>query len=247
MLMLLLAGELTAAAALVEEQQAAAEATGICTTTYSSVAVAALRGSEQEASAQSEAALANAVSLGEGIGITVVEWANAMLGNSRGHYDKALVAAERAAGSSPEPTFLNWVLAELVEAAARGGTHEKAAAAYQRLAERTAASGTDWALGIDARSSALLSEGAGTERLYRAAIARLSKTQLRVEIARAHLLTGSGCAGSAAAVSHASNSARLKTCSRRWVRQRSPNGPGRNCGLPGKPPAGAPPSPPTKD
>src|SRR5262249_27451754 len=62
--------------------------------------------------------------------------------------------------------------------------------AYRRLTERTAASGTDWALGLDARSSALLSEGEAAERLYREAIARLGRTRMRVDLARAHLLYG---------------------------------------------------------
>jgi DNA-binding CsgD family transcriptional regulator len=67
---------------------------------------------------------------------------------------------------------------------------EMAADAYRRLNARTAASGTDWALGIDARANALLSEGATAELLYREAIAHLGKTRLRIDLARAHLLYG---------------------------------------------------------
>ena len=52
------------------------------------------------------------------------------------------------------------------------------------------ASATDWGLGIAARSQALLSEGKTTEHLYREAIERLSRTRLRPELARAHLLYG---------------------------------------------------------
>jgi hypothetical protein len=145
--MLLFAGELTAAAALVEEEQAATEATGSHLASYSDVAVAALRGSEAEASALIEATLLDVSLRGEGIGITVVEWANAVLSNGLGHYHKALVAAQRAAENPWELGFLNWALVELVEAAARSGADEMAASAYRRLVERTAASGTDWALG----------------------------------------------------------------------------------------------------
>jgi DNA-binding CsgD family transcriptional regulator len=188
--MLLFAGELTAAAALVEEEQAATEAMGSHLAPHSAVAVAALSGSEAEASALAEATLRDVSLRGEGIGITVVEWAKAVLSNGLGHYHKAMVAAQRAAENPWELAFLNWALVELVEAAARSGMHEIAASAYRQLAERTAASGTDWALGLDARSSALLSEGEAAERLYREAIARLGKTRLRIDLARAHLLYG---------------------------------------------------------
>jgi DNA-binding CsgD family transcriptional regulator len=188
--MLLFAGELTAATALVEEEQAVAEATGSHVAPYSAVAVAALRGGEAEASALVEATLRDVSLRGEGIGITVVEWANAVLSNGLGRYHKALVAAQRAAENPWELAFLNWALVELVEAAARSGTYEMAASAYRRLAERTAASGTAWALGLQARSQALLREGEQAERLYREAIAHLGRTRMRVDLARAHLLYG---------------------------------------------------------
>jgi DNA-binding CsgD family transcriptional regulator len=81
-------------------------------------------------------------------------------------------------------------LAELVEAAARSGKSEIAADALRQLAEITSASGTDWALGVEARSRALLSEGDAAERLYLESINRLGNTRIRTELARAHLLYG---------------------------------------------------------
>ena len=81
-------------------------------------------------------------------------------------------------------------MAELIEAAARTGQPERAAGAMRHLAEATATAGTDWALGIQARSRALLSDGESAEYLYREAIDRLSRTRIRVELARAHLVYG---------------------------------------------------------
>jgi DNA-binding CsgD family transcriptional regulator len=84
----------------------------------------------------------------------------------------------------------NWSLVELIEAAARAASPERATGAMRRLAESTSVSGTDWALGIEARSRALLSEGETADRLYREAIKRLGRIRMRPELARAHLLYG---------------------------------------------------------
>ena len=64
------------------------------------------------------------------------------------------------------------------------------AGALGRRAETTRASGTDWALGIEARSRALLSMDQAAEDLYREATRRLSRTGLRIDLARSHLLYG---------------------------------------------------------
>ena len=65
-----------------------------------------------------------------------------------------------------------------------------ATAAHRRLAEMTLPSGTDWALGIESRSRALLCEGEVAEGLYRSSIAHLRRTRIRTDLARAHLLYG---------------------------------------------------------
>jgi ATP/maltotriose-dependent transcriptional regulator MalT len=83
-----------------------------------------------------------------------------------------------------------WALPELVEAAMRVEDVELARDALERLAETTQPCDTDFALGIEARSRALLSESAAAEESYREAIDRLRRTQLRPELARAHLLYG---------------------------------------------------------
>ena len=83
-----------------------------------------------------------------------------------------------------------WGLVELIEAAARSGRAQVAADGLRRLSELTRTSGTDWALGIEARCRALLSDNEAAESLYREAIERLERTRIRVELARAHLLYG---------------------------------------------------------
>jgi DNA-binding CsgD family transcriptional regulator len=77
-----------------------------------------------------------------------------------------------------------------VEAAVRSGRTGSAVAALARLSEAARASGTGWALGLEARSRALLSEDAAADRLFRDAIEALGATPVRVELARAHLLYG---------------------------------------------------------
>ena len=91
---------------------------------------------------------------------------------------------------SGEQVAATWAAVELIEAAARSGNSELAVGTCRRLAEMTSASGTDWALGIEARSRALLSDGDTAERLYRESIDRLGRTHMRADLARAHLLYG---------------------------------------------------------
>jgi DNA-binding CsgD family transcriptional regulator len=186
----LCAGELAAAASAAEEMQAAVEATGSTIAPYGALGLAAFRGREAEASAPIQAILRDAPRRGEGLAISAAEWASAVLHNGLGRYQEALAAAQRASESHLELGYANWALAEMVEAAARTGMTKAAADAFRRLAEITGASGTDWALGIQARSHALLSEGEEAECLYREAIACLGRTRIRVELARAHLLYG---------------------------------------------------------
>jgi DNA-binding CsgD family transcriptional regulator len=187
---LLFAGELTAAASAGQEMRAAVEAIGSSLAPYGALGLAAMRGSAPEASRLIKAVLRDASARGEGLAISAAEWASAVLNNGLGRYQEAMAAAQRASEDPAELGFSNWAVAELIEAAARSGMTETAADAYWRLAEMTGASGTDWGLGVQARSHALLSEGEDAERLYREAIVRLGRTRIRVDLARAHLLYG---------------------------------------------------------
>jgi ATP/maltotriose-dependent transcriptional regulator MalT len=83
-----------------------------------------------------------------------------------------------------------WSLPELVEAAARCGRADLAADALERLTERTQAAGTELALGIEARSRALVSDSESAEDLYHEAIQRLGGTHVRSALTRARLLYG---------------------------------------------------------
>jgi DNA-binding CsgD family transcriptional regulator len=125
-----------------------------------------------------------------GQGLTTAAWAAAVLYNGLSRYDEALAAAAQASAHPAGRGRATWSLAELIEAAARSGRPGPAAAALERLSKVTRAAATDWALGIQARCEALLSEGEVAEHGYVEAIGRLGRTRVRVELARAYLLYG---------------------------------------------------------
>ena len=168
----LFAGRLATASSLVDEVVAVNEATGASLAPYAALTLAAFQGREAEAAQLIETATDEVVRRGEGQGLTFIHWATAVLHNGLGRYEEALAAAQQAAEDSLEARLAAWGLVELIEAAARSGKAELAVDALGRLSQTTAASGTDWALGIEARSRALLSEGESAEALYRQAIER---------------------------------------------------------------------------
>jgi len=186
----LFAGELTAAASLVDEIQAATEATGSGLAPYGAVGLVALRGRQAEAAYLIDRSRAEATKRGEGIGISVLDWAEAVLHNGHGRYEEARAAALRVTEHPNDLSTSNWGMVELIEAAVRTGTTKLAADAHRRLAEMTQVSGTDWGLGIAARSGALLAHGEMAEERYLEAIDRLGRSRIAVDLARAHLLYG---------------------------------------------------------
>lgn len=183
------AGEFGAASALIAEADAITEATGMAPLKYASLMMAAWRGDEAQALELFEAGRLEATERGEGMGLRVMEWAKALLYNGCGRYGEALQAAQRSCGEDDVGLF-GWSLVELIEAGVRCGDTDAAAAALDRLSERTRASGTDWALGIEAGSRALLGDGQDAEPLYREAVERLARTRGAVHLARARLLYG---------------------------------------------------------
>jgi DNA-binding CsgD family transcriptional regulator len=184
------AGEFLSAQALGEEARAVSVAISNADVSISRLVLAGWRGREAEASRLIEASDRDAADRGEGRRIGAGRYAAAVLYNGLGRYDLAVAAATQVTEYPQEPAFFNWGLAELIEAGARSGKVELATDALVRLSRTTTASGTGWALGVEARSRALLSEGETAEGLYRDAIDRLRLTRLRPELARAHLLYG---------------------------------------------------------
>ena len=186
---LVFCGELSAAASTAAETQLVQEATGISAAHHGALVLAAWQGRAREARELIELTIREAGPRGEGSGLTISEYAHAVLCNGSGQYEEGLAAA-RSASEHREIVRENWGLTELIESAARTGRMDLASDALDRLAFKARATGTDWALGIEARSRALLSEGDLADGRFREAIEHLSRTRVRAELARAHLLYG---------------------------------------------------------
>ncbi|MET9312505.1 AAA family ATPase [Kribbella sp. NPDC003505] len=187
---LVFAGELTAAAAVVEEVRTVSTATGTVQPPFGALALAAARGQASDARALIDATVKEGTLHGQGLGVTVANCHHAVLCNGLAQYDEAMSAAGRAARYQEEFGAPRWALAELIEAAVRSGSPQSAYDALDQLSETARASGTDWALGAEACARALLSEGMAAEDQYREAIERLTRTRVRLNLARAHLLYG---------------------------------------------------------
>ncbi len=178
-------GDFAGAAALAAEADSVAAATGSWCPPNALLRLRALQGRESEASA----AIEQAATRGPGVAI-YAHWAGAVLYNGLARYEEAAWSARQATLNTFEYFVSARALPELVEAAARAGDRRLAYEAVERLAETTQPAGTDWALGIEARSRALLSHGAAADNLYHEAIDHLRRTRLRPELARAQLLYG---------------------------------------------------------
>ncbi len=183
-------GDFTEAAALVAETEAVSAATGIRSVPFTAMMLAAFRGDEAEAVPLIEATVADAAAAGQGIAVAYARWVEAILGNALGRPAQALAAARQANEDHATVFISMWALPELIEAAVRSGDITAARGALTRLTEFARAGMTDFGLGIQARSRALLRSGETAETLYIEAVTRLGRTGLRTELARAHLLYG---------------------------------------------------------
>ncbi len=186
---LVFCGDLAAATATVSETASVEDATGIRSAPYGALILSAWRGRRRETTDLIETTERDAGARGEGIGLAVSAYARAVLCNGLGRYEEALAAAV-SASEHQEVVAENWGLTELVEPATRCGRTDLATDALERLAGKAQATRTEWALGIEARTRALLGEGADAERWFRTAIDHLGRTRVRAELARTRLLYG---------------------------------------------------------
>jgi DNA-binding NarL/FixJ family response regulator len=183
-------GDFASSAAAIAEAVTVTQATGTRIAPYAAMFLAAMRGREAEATPLIESTLTNAAAGGQGIGVQYANWVTAILCNGLGRYADARAAAEQATADYPELFLWGWAMPEMVEACAKSGDRRAGNRALALLVDATNSVGGDWALGIQARCAAQLSESGSAEGLYQEATARLERTRLRPEQARAELLYG---------------------------------------------------------
>ena len=168
-----------------------AEATGYPTPQLAPAAQAAWTGDEAYTRDLVEAIRSDAASRGEGLAVTFADWAEAVLYNGLGHYDRALTAATAAYEQSEREKWSPLWMHELVEAAARSGDLQSAVPVVEVMSDLASHVRTHKGLGLAARSRALVTRrGRGREILPRGGRSTCSDPAAAVELARAHLLYG---------------------------------------------------------
>ena len=182
-------GELAQAEALISEEKNIQPGITEPLTSYAAVLLAAWRGDAPRTADFMDQMIVSASSRGEGMALTFVEYAKAVLYNGLADYELAAEAAH-SASSDDRLVIPHWPLPELVEAAMRSGQPAHAAAACERLSAMAAASGTDSARGAAALARALVADGDVAEDLYREAIEVLVGTRMASHLARARLCYG---------------------------------------------------------
>jgi DNA-binding CsgD family transcriptional regulator/tetratricopeptide (TPR) repeat protein len=185
-----MAGDLAEASFLVDQVQVVTDASDNRRFSNAALVVGAFRGDESEVRQLTEAITRDSSARGEGLALAVASWATAVLSNGLGRYEDAFGAATDALENPNDLWYSGWAIVELIEAASRTGQAEQAQPALEELIERTNASGTEWALAMQARCRALLAGDDEAEALYREAVERLSTSRLRLDFARSRLLYG---------------------------------------------------------
>jgi len=146
------------------------------------------RGSDS-AGGLSEAVRAEAMGRGQGLGVSITEYARTICELGHGRYEEA---RGHALGVFEEDVlyFGTIGLGDAIEATVRSGDTETALAALARLTERAEATRTPWGLGLLARGRALLAEDERAEPLFEESISHLNRSGVTTEHARSRLLYG---------------------------------------------------------
>jgi DNA-binding CsgD family transcriptional regulator len=172
------------------EISAATANTGIVGgTKVAKLMIAAWHGDHAAATGLAEVSIIDATARGQGILVSFAGYALAVLENGLGNYHTALTAAQDAV-EGRQLRVAGGALSELVEAAVRSGEHMAAVEHAKVLSELALPSGTDWALGMLARSRALVARNSNAEALYEESIAHLKRCRVAPELARTRLLYG---------------------------------------------------------
>ncbi len=175
---------------LTEEAEAITEATGYAPALFTPLLLAAWKGQEALTLELVAATIEDATVEDAALATALTDYAKSVLYNGLGRYQDAVVAAERACAHE-ELGLSCWARLELVEAGARQRDARAVATdAVRHLDERRRVGGTDWALGVWARSAALLSNGSAAEALYCEAIKRFARGRVAVHLSRAQLVYG---------------------------------------------------------
>jgi DNA-binding CsgD family transcriptional regulator len=186
------AGRFDAARACFAERSEISAATGnpgvVGTAGIAEAYELAWRGRETDARRVAAAVAGEATGAGRSAQGIWVQYCLAVLELGLGNYQAALQCVLGA--QDDDAPYSALVLPDLVEAGARCGKTELAEAALERLFERAPASGTPLALGLLARSRALLAGDDDAGPLYEQAIAHLKQCRAAPQLARAYLVHG---------------------------------------------------------
>jgi DNA-binding CsgD family transcriptional regulator len=183
-------GRFDAAEASIQEGQAICAAIGAPPVPHTRLLLTGWRGRVEETTRLTANAIADATPRHEGLVIMTSSLATALQHIALGLYDVALEAALQASGPD-QHLWTMWALPEVIEAGVRTNRMDVAASAMVRLSTVMQAIGTDWALGVEARSRALLSsDPVEADKDYRESVERLDRSTIATDRARAHLLYG---------------------------------------------------------
>jgi len=186
----LFSGDMVAARFLLEQVQVVTDASDGERFPNAAVLVAAFSGDGDETRPLIETVMSNSLARGEGLAMTMAWCATAVLCNGNAQYEEAFAAALAAVEDPSDIWYWGWSTVELIEAASRTGRAAEAKPHLERLIQSTDASGTPWALAVQARCRALLADGTEAEGLFRKAIELASATPVRLEVARSTLVYG---------------------------------------------------------